>query len=485
MRQLLVESFTLALAGGAVAVLVSAWTAHLLLRALPFEGAARTFSAEPDWRIVVFTFAVAVGTGIVFGIVPAFQATAGSPTATLKEETVAGGLPQARFRKWLVVAQVALSLLLLVGAGLFARSLHNLRKLDPGFDSEKLLTFSVDPSLNNYTQEQMLTFFDELRRDLSELPGVRSVSAAELSTMADNRWMSTVRVEGYEPNEDESMKPHFNFVGPDYFATMGTPILKGREFTPGDAAGAHKVAVINQTMAKCFFENDDPIGRRFGFGSRAEELDIEIIGVVSDGKYSSLKEEPLRFGYIPYMQDEPLSTMTFYVRAAFDELVLVDSVQKTVRALDASLPIYDVKTMRSQVDDSMFLDRLIAGLSAAFGLVACLLAAIGLYGVMSYTVTRRTRGIVIRMALGAKRANVLRLVMKEVAILAAAGVGLGLPLGAAAARVLESQLFQLSPWDPVTWMTAASVLLTVASVSGYLPAARASRVDPIVALHWE
>ena len=484
-RQLLVESLTLALAGGGVALVLSSWTTHLLLRTLPFEGAARTFSADPDARVVGFTFLVSLMTGLVFGLAPAFQATAGTQASTLKEEGLAGALPQARFRRFIVVAQVALSLLLMVGAGLFARSLYNLRHLDPGFDSDRLLTFSIDPSLNGYSQAELITFFGELRRELGALPGVSSVSMAELSAMSQHMWMSTVHVEGYEPSEDENMNPRFNGVGPDYFATMGIPLLRGREFTEADAAGEHKVAIINETMARYFFGHDDPIGRRFGFGRRSSELDIEIVGLVSDGKYSTLKEEAPRFGYLPYMQDEPLSSMTFYVRTRADELSLIEDVRGKVRRLDASLPIYDVKSMRAQVDESMFLDRLIAGLSAAFGLVACLLAAIGLYGVMSYMVTRRTREIGIRMALGAERASVVVLVLREVAFLAVVGVGAGLPLGALLARALESQLFELSPWDPMTWAVSASVLLGVAFASGYVPAARASRVNPIIALRWE
>ena len=486
-RQLLIESVVFSLAGGLLGIGLAAWTGTLLLHALPSEQAARALSAEPDARVMLFALGLAVATGIVFGLVPALQATRPRLAPTLKDETasVIGGTSPFRFRKGLVVAQVALSLLLLIGAGLFTRSLVNLRGLDPGFQPERLLTFGVDPSLSGYGLQRRLALFKRLQDDVAAEPGVKSASLAEVALMTGSDSSSTIHVEGYEAKEGEDMNPNFNGVGPAFFSTMGIPLLSGREFTDGDDAAAPKVAVVNETFVRYFFGDKDPIGRRFGMGRKEEGFTVTIVGVARDGKAGRLREKPLRFVYIPYTQERDVGEMTFYVRSALDPEALGNRVRRIVQEADPGLPVTRLKTMRAQIRESLFVERMVASLSAAFGLLATLLAAVGLYGVMSYAVSLRTREIGIRVALGAERRAVLLMVLEEVAVMALMGVAIGLPSGYGLGRLIESQLYGITARDPLTFTVATATLLLSALLAGYIPAARATRVDPLVALRYE
>jgi predicted permease len=485
-RQLLVECVVLSLAGGALGIAFSVWTADLLLRALPFEGAARVLSPDPDLRVGLFALVLSVLTGVVFGLVPALQSTRPDLAPTLKNEsgTLMGGSAPFRFRKGLVVAQVALSLLLLIGAGLFTRSLMNLRQLDPGFEPQKLLALSVDPSLNGYPLERRLALLEQIQDDIAAEPGVRSVSLAEEALMTDSHNSSTVTVEGYEPKDGENVNPDLNAVGTQFFSTLGIPLLAGRDFTDADRTGAPKVAIVNETFARYFFGDKDPRGRRIGFG-RGASTDIEIVGLVKDGKTGSLREKPLRFVYLPFTQRAQVGGMTFYARTSVDPLGLAPRLRAIVQKADATLPVTDLKTMGAQINESLLVDRLVAVLSAAFGLLATLLAALGLYGVMSYAVSLRTREIGVRVALGADRKTVLLMVLKEVAVLAVIGVAIGLPSGYTLGRLVETQLFGLTARDPLTFVVATATLLLTAFLAGYLPAMRATRVPPMTALRYQ
>jgi predicted permease len=485
-RQLFVESGLLALAGTFVGLLLAWWTGALLIGALPGDPAARTLSANPDVRVTMFALAVGVLTAVVFGIVPALQATRTTVTAALKEDSgsVSGGGRQARLRRGLVIAQVALSMLLLAGAGLFARSLYNLKTLDPGFRVDDLFAFSIDPSLSGYEGNRLTALYQRLQEALTAVPGVRNVSMSETGALTGNDWQMTVRVDGYQPKEGEDMNPSVDGVGPRYFETMGIPLVSGREFTERDVKGAPKVAIINETMAKYFFEGASPIGRRFGFG-RGSATDVEIVGVAKDVRSLELRDRAPRFIYLPYAQDESVTQLTFYVRAAQGAQSTAAALRQAVQRIDANLPIFDMKSMQVQVDESLFVERMVAVLSVAFGALATLLAAIGLYGVMSYAVTRRTREIGIRMALGAESGRVLWLVLKEVAVMAAVGITGGLAVAFWLTRQIQAQLFGLAPTDPATLAGAAGLLAVIALAAGYFPARRATTIDPLVSLRSE
>ena len=484
--QLVTESLVLAALGGLAGLVLAAWTSDMLVRALPFESATLALHTGPDLRVIAFTFAVALATGLFFGLVPAWQASRPALTATLKNEstTVTAGHPRARLRKGLVIAQVAFSLLLLIGAGLFTRSLANLRSLDPSFQADQLLTFAVDPSLNGYDQARIRALTQDLQDRLATLPGARSASLTDEAPMTDSTNRSTIKLPGYTPQEGEDMSPNVSLVGPGFFSTLGMPLVSGREFTAADAAGAPKVAVINESMAKKHFPGRNPIGERFGF-NRRDVIDIEIVGVVKDARFANLRDEVPRFVYVPFAQGDELGQATFYVRAQGNATALAQAARDLVRQTDPALPIFDLKTMRAQVEESLFVERAVAVLSAGFGVLATLLAAVGLYGVMAYTVGQRTREFGIRVALGAERKRILWLVLREVAVLAGIGIALGLPSAWGLGRMLQSQLYGLTANDPATLGAAVLVIASAAALAGYFPARRATRVEPMVALRYE
>ena len=486
-RLQLVESVTLSLVGGLVGLQLAYWVGEALIRALPYQDATRTLSAAPDLRVGLFTLGLAVLTGVGFGLVPAIRASRSDLAPALKSEATAvvGGASHFRLRKGLVVAQVALSLLLLIGAGLFTRSLMNLRALDPGFKPDRLLAFDVDPARSGQDFTQRVATFARIQEELQAEPGVASASAAAVSLMSGNNSSSTVRVEGYESKEGEDMNPDFNYVAPGFFETLGLPLVAGRDLTEADRLGAPQVVVVNEVFAKHYFKNGNPVGRRIGLGRRGEGYPIEIVGVVRDGKASSLRDEPQRFVYAPYTQEESIGALTYYVRAQVEPESFAARLRAAVGRVDATLPVTDLKTMQTQIGESLFVERMVASLSAAFGLLATLLAAIGLYGVMSYAVAQRTREIGLRVALGADSRSVLMLVLREVAILAALGIAIGLPGGYGLGKLIESQLFGLHARDPLTFGAATLSLVTTAFVAGLIPALRATRVDPMTALRYE
>jgi predicted permease len=483
--QLLVESLLLSVVGGALGILVSTWTGDFLLGALPFESAAQTFSSTPDLRVLLFALAVSILTGILFGLAPAWQTARPHVVSSLKNE--GGGVVSTghvRLRKGLVVVQVALSLLLLVGSGLFVRSLWNLRMLDPGFRVEGLTTFSLDPTLSGYSDRQSRDLFKRLLEATRGQPGVLDASVASSTPLAGDLSIMTVFVDGYKPKEGEDTNPHVNWVGPGYLRTMGIPLLAGREFTAADVDGAPRVAVVSEKMARHFFGDLNPIGRRFGFG-HGKPTDIEIVGVAKDGKDLDLRSDVAELVYIPFDQDEGIGGMSFFVRTASPAVFGPDAIRRLVAQFDTGIPVVNIKSMTTVAGDSLFIERMVAILTACFGGLATLLAAVGLYGVMSYTVARRTREIGLRMALGAARGDVVKQVMREVSVLVAAGVGLGLPLAIAFSILVQAQLFGVSPEDPLTLVGASVGLAAVALLAGYVPATAAARVDPMVALRRE
>jgi putative ABC transport system permease protein len=488
MRQFLLESLLLSLTGGAVGLIVAVWTIQGLVAAIPPSIGALGLSTELDPRLLGFTLALSALTGLLFGVAPAARATRLNLEATLREQgsSASGSLSSVRFRKALVASQIVLTTVLLVGAGLFARSLNNLTRLELGLRADNLIAFSVAPELNGYSPQRTIAFFDDLRQGITALPGVRSVSAAEIAILTDSNAGSNVTIEGYQAQENEDMEVRHNRIGPDYFATMSIPLLGGREFTVADTAGSSKVAIINETMAQRFFANRNPIGSHFAFGAGDRiRPDIEIVGVVKDSKHAAVREEKRPFAYLPYAQETNLGRITFYARTDQDVSAIAPSLRREVARRDNNLPIYDLKTLRQQADESLFNDRFLTFLSICFGSLAAALAAIGLYGVMAYTVTRRIREIGIRIALGATQGRVAWLILREVALLAGAGLLVGAPLAFALGRAAESLLFGVKAGDPLVFAAAGSLLALVTLFGGYLPARRAAKVDPMVALRRE
>jgi predicted permease len=484
-RQLLAESVVLAVAGGAAGLLIAQWTGSMLLSFAP-EEAALGIASDPDGRVLGFAFGLSVLTGILFGLAPALQSTRPDVAGVLKDQAlnVSAGVSHVRLRKALVVAQVALSLLLLATAGLFARSLYNLKDVNPGYVTERLLTFSLNPRLNGYSVERLMNFADALQGRLQAVPGVTGVSMSTMRPLSGSQWMNTVRVPGYEPKEGEDMNPSFDHVGGGYFATMKIPLLAGREFASGDTESAPRVAIINETMAKYFFGKQNPLGRKFGFGPRGTP-DVEIVGVVRDIRHRSIRGEVPRFVFLPLRQTPEATEITYFVRTAVDAGAIANSVRREVANLDAHLPVYDMRTMEQQLDASLGGERAVAALSSAFGLLATLLAAIGLYGVMAYTVARRTREIGIRIALGAARRSVLGIVLREVGWMTAIGVAIGIPAAIASGRLVHSVLFGVAAVEPPILAGAVVLIAAIALLAGYFPARRATRVDPITALRYE
>ncbi len=485
--QLLEESILLSAAGGLAGLGLAVWMDQTLIRFLPLGVTPLTVSSVPDGRVLAFTFAVAVLTGLVFGLAPALQATRPELAGTLKDQagSVVGGTAVG-LRKTLVVAQVSLSLLLLIGAGLFIQSLRNLRDLNPGFHTENLLTFAMDPTLNGYKPERSLQFYRELTERMNGLPGVKSAALAVVQILDGNEWDQTVTVEGYTTKQGESVGPHMQFISPRFFGTMGIPVLLGRDFTIRDDKGAPMVAIVNEKFARRYFGGANAIGRHVGLGGNpGTKTNIEIVGVVKDTRYESLRDEIPHELYLAYRQMPFVVGMTAYLRTEADPQNMFSLLRRTVREVDSNVPVYRMRTLEQQLDKSLMSERLLATLSAIFGCLATLLAAVGLYGVMAYMVARRTREIGIRMALGASGGSVVWLVMREVLLLAVVGLAIGLPAAWALTRLVETQLFGIKPADPLTMIVAAIGIASVATLAGYFPARRATGIDPMRALRWE
>ncbi|HEX3683510.1 MAG TPA: ABC transporter permease [Bryobacteraceae bacterium] len=485
--QLLVEGTLLSLMGGVLGLALSIWIMHLLVGVAPHTDPPLVFATTPDSRVLLFNLAVSLGTALLFGLLPALQATRADVAPTLKDQAgaVAGG-GQAAWRKVLVCVQVGLSLLLLIGAGLFVGTLKNLKALNPGFAVTNLLSFSVDPTLSGYNAARSKLFYQQLNQKLDALPGVRASSLAVVKLLSFDEWDSTITVEGYAAKPGEDMNPWVNYVSPGFFSTLRIPVYAGREFTDRDRLGAPKVAIVNEMFAKRYFGDRSPIGRRIGFGGDpGTKTDIEIVGVVRDTKYQTVHAKTPRQVFFPYLENDWASEMTAYVRTDAASAQMFPALRSVVHRLDPNLPVYALKTEESQLDDSLSVERLTASLASAFGLLATVLAAVGLYGVMAFLVTRRTREIGIRMALGARGGDVLWLVMREVLVIAAIGIAIGLPAALAVTRLVQTQLYGMSPSDPLTIALAILGILMIAALSGYVPARRASQIDPTIALRYE
>jgi len=492
-RLLLTESLLLASTGGAAGYLLAYWSgtmlASLVSMAWGLGWGSPRLDLQPDPRVLAFTAGVSLLVGVVFGLIPAIRATRPDLTPALKENgrKIGASRSSMGLGKTLVVSQVALSLLLLFGAGLLVRTLRNLENLDPGFNRHNVLEFSLDATKAGYGEGDVPRVYQALLERFDAIPGVRSAGLSVLAPITGGGgWDGEVWVDGYTPRPNEDRTVYLNAVSPGYFETIGTELRLGRDFEPRDSRSAVKVAIINQAMARYFFGNDNPIGRRFGPGMPGDKgrQEFEIIGVVEDSKYETLRETVPRTAYLDCFQG-PLGGMTVSVRTAMSATALVPQIRSEISAVDKNVRVGDFTTLEEHVNTSLGHERVLALLSALFGILTLAIASVGLYGLMSYAVARRTSEIGIRMALGADRGQVLKMVVRESMLLIAAGVTLGLPLVLAAGRLISGQLFGLKPADPTTIVGAIGLLAAVGAFAVYSPARRATKVDPMVALRYE
>ncbi len=484
--QLLTESVLLFLLGGTGGLLLAAWLTDLLLSFKLSAPVPLELNLGLDARVLGFTLLASLVTGILFGLAPAWQASKPDMLPALKDEAGAHGYSRSRLLNAFVVGQIALSLLLLTSTGLFLRSLQNAHTIDPGFDEQGVELVSFDLGIQGYDEAKGRRFYQELIERVNKLPGVRAASLALMVPLGDSNSQTGIGVEGFEPPPgNKSFMVDFNTVAPKYFQTMSIPIQRGRDFNDADKKDAPRVAVINEAMAARFWPNQDAVGKRFYLGAVNEGQPIEIVGVTKTGKYRTLGEDARMYVYLPFTQSySPRMTLHLRTDAANPQRI-ISSVRGEVEAMDKSVPLLDVMPLTQYTATSLLPIRMAAAVAGSFGLVGLLLAAVGIFGVVSYAVTQRTREIGIRVALGAQSGDVLRLIIGQGARLAVLGVGCGLLIAALATRLLAGLLYGISATDPVTFACVALLLTAVALFASYLPARRATKVDPNVALRHE
>jgi len=487
-RQLLTESVVLALAGGALGVLFAIWGIQFLTALMANGEDNFTLHADLNWHVLAVTLGLSLLTGLLFGLAPAVQAVRIDLTPALK--SARSSAPRASFRRgWrhiglsrvLVASQVAISVVLLVAAGLFVHTLSNLQSIDLGFNRENVLLFSVNAKQAGYRDEALARFYADLQEKLGAIPGVRGVSLSHIALVSDSMSSYDFTIPGRPPAGD--MSTSILRIGPAFFATMQIPIVMGRAIDRADQSSPAPVAVVSEIFARKFFGGENPIGRKFVFEANTP---IEIVGIAKNARYNSLKMDTPPVAYLPYGQNSrTLGGMYYEVRAAGDPLALAGAIRKTVRAANDRIPVTDLRTQAGTIGQTIQQERIFAKLCSAFAILALLIAAVGLYGTMAYSVARRTGEIGIRMALGAQSGSVVWLVMREVLIVTAAGLAVGLPVAYSASHLVQSFLFGMTPKDPLTIGLAAGVLIAAAIAAGYGPAWRASRISPMNALRQE
>jgi predicted permease len=485
--QLLTESLLLAIFGGLAGLLVANGTLKLILALMPAE-VARTLAFTLSTRAIAFAGVLTIGTGLLFGLFPALHSTRPDLVSTLKGQAgqPSGARGAARFRVMLATSQIALSMLLLAASGFFVKSLINVSRVDLGIKVDNVMTFGLSPRLSAYTPERTRVFFERLETELRTIPGVTGVTVSMVPLLAGSNWGNDVAVQGFQAGPDTDNNSRFNEIGPGYFSTMGVPLMSGREFTDADALSSQKVAIVNEEFAKKFGLGRDAVGKMMGSGQGyRSKLDTVIVGIAQNAKYSQVKQQIPPLFFRPYRQDASIGSAAFYVRTAGDPTQAASAITATVKRLDANLPIEDFKTLTQQVRDNTFLDRMMTTLSALFAGLATLLAAVGLYGVLAYTVAQRTREIGLRMALGAAPGRVRGMVLRQVGWMTLVGGLIGVAGAVGVGYSASSILFQLQAWDPVVLAVSALLLAGVALIAGFIPARRASLIDPMRALRYE
>ncbi len=488
-RQLLTESVVLSALGGALGVLFAYWASRLLVRLASSGPAPIPLEVRADARVLAFTAALSIITGILFGLAPALRASRVDVNSTLTQNVrgVSGSGAALNAGKLLVIAQVAISLVLLMGAGLFVRTLQNLKNIDLGYSREKLLIIRVDPVAAGYKGPGIAALYRRVHESLESIPGVRAVTLSENGLFSGTESGDRITVEGFHSDKEEDNASRFDQVGPNYFSTVGIPMLLGREIGPQDTESAPMVCVVNEAFAKFYFGRGNPIGKHVTDEFPDTRVTFEIVGVAGDAKDHRLRGEIPRRFYVPLFHpigDFP-SSAYFEIRTFADPDSLLPAVRRGMQNVDANLPILTSRSLSELLDRAVTQERMIAEVSAFFGALALLLASVGLYGVLSFAIARRTHEIGIRMALGAQQRRILADVLRETFILVAIGVAIGIPMALAGGRLVQSKLFGLATFDPPTLVASVVVITGVAALAGYLPARRAARVDPLHALRYE
>jgi predicted permease len=481
--QLLTESLLLAAFGGLASLFVAKWTLVFIMSLLPAQ-VAQTMDFRVSPEAMLYAAALTVGTGLLFGLFPALHSTRPDLISTLKSASgqPSGARGASRFRLALATTQIALSMLLLAASGFFLKSLINVSRVELGIKTDSMLTFRVAPVLNGYQADRSRVFFQQLEEQLRALPGVTGVTASTIGILAGNNSGNDVAVQGFEAGPDTNVNTRVNQVGPGYFSAMGVPLIAGREFTAADVVSSQKVAIVNEEFVKKFKLGRDAVGKMMGAGrGYRSHLDTAIVGVVRNAKYSEVKGQVPPLYFRPYRQNS-VGSLAFYVRTAGDPTQMASAINAVVRRLDPNLPVTQLKTLQQQVRDNTFLDHMMTTMSSVFAGLATLLAAIGLYGVLAYTVSQRTREIGLRMALGAAPGRVRAMVLRQVAWMTAIGGVIGLAGAVGVGYSAGSILFEMQPWDPAVLAISAVLLTMVAIAAGLIPAHRASQVDPMTAL---
>ena len=485
-RQLFVESMVLAIAGGAVGLFLSVWLTRGLVRFLPYDRAILGLSAAPDTRVLLFTTAVTLATAVLFGLVPALRGSRVGTAATLKDEagSVTGGQGHVRLRKVFVALQVCLSLLLLIGAGLFVRTLDNLRKVSLGFDAENVVMFGVRPA-TQYDDQRKLQVFRGLLEGLTTVPGVKAAGANNSRLLTGGRWDSQITVPGAEAKDGNVPWSFFNAVTPGYFAALGIPVKTGRDFSWGDWGGSRKLCLVNEALVTDYFQGSYPVGRQLGQG-RSVTADTEIIGVFGNARYHDVRGDVPRQTFVNLdSRIRSVGSVTVYARIQGDPRRIMPLLRDQVRRVDSNLVVFDMRMMNEQLDMRLANERMLSFLSGGFAILATILAIVGLHGVLAFVVTRRTREIGIRMALGAPQRAVLQLVMREMAAVVVFGLAAGAITAYLTGSYIETQLFGVNAGDGLVFGISIAILLTAAVAASFLPAWRASRISPIRALRYE
>jgi putative ABC transport system permease protein len=486
MGQLITEALLLAAAGGLAGLALGAGTIRVLIAHMAKGETVHYLSSGLDWIVLLFALALSVATGLLFGLYPAWDGARVSLATTLKDESGKSSSTHgnARMRRALVCAQVMISAVLLIPTGLFLKSLVNLLHVDLGMKTENVIGFSVSPALNGYKNEQCRALFDRMESELAAIPGVRGVATGLVPLIGGSNWGTDVKIEGASPSLKGDLNARFNEIGPGYFGKLGVPLMAGREFTTADTLGAPGAAIVNEQFVKGFLEGRNPIGLHFS-NQGDNNYNLEIVGVVKDSHYSDVKQAPPKLFYTPWRQDKELGWMSFYVHSALPLDQTAPQIRRVMSGIDRDLPLEDFRTLDETVSRNIQNDRLIVQLAAAFAILATLLAMLGLYGVMAHSVTRRTREIGIRIALGAQPGRIRLMVMRELMWILGIGLALGIPAAVFVSRLTESQLYGVKARDITVFVLAVLVLAATAFAAGFWPARRASRVNPLDALRYE